>query len=139
MWKGGDIFCALTYNGIYYGGNVENQILFYPLAKCKDMYWNNDLFVIDGDGYKNQLSINWDGVLVKSNKYLNKKKYKLGALVDCELPKNIDKYYVSFIGEIILIKSSSTLILYQVKSKKMEIINDIKDVFGEYLSWYIIQ
>jgi hypothetical protein len=134
-----DIFCALTYDGIYYGGDLDSQILFYPLNNCKDMYWDNNLVVTDDNDHICQLTTGTDGYLFETYLVEGDEFYEVTKNIDFKLPEKVDKFYITFLGDILLIKSLSSVIVYQIKSKNTETITNIKDIFADFLTWFIIQ
>jgi len=162
---GDEIFCSLTYDGIYYAGNSKDQIKFFPINDCIDIYLDFDLFVLDSQGtnyhltmYNDELKYHYDlseyrlvlhgSVYNYENEliiYRRGKFQKLDIITvsNIYLPNKIDKYlYVSEGMEVI--KENNKLHIYTsseyyLKLNRETVIEEIKDIFGGSYKWYYIK
>jgi len=118
------------------------------------MYLDYDLFVLDNKNVTHHLSTDYDGNLFyKYEQYklikgiynhennpiiFDHEKSKFTKL-ETKLPNKIDKYMLCLGGDLLIVKTGDKLHLYQKESDKEIIIEDIKDVFGSFYSWYYIK
>lgn len=162
VFMGNSLFCALTYNGIYYFGGSKDQINFFSIDGIIDAYLESDLFILDrnnvahhlyqcSDGnlrydYKNYKIILGKGIYDNENNPIifcfeqgGFTKLKDLKLVNNHPPNEINKHILC-IGETLLItKHNDKVNIYTYLSDNDRVIEGVKDIFGCSYQWCYIK